>query len=153
MRQFLIVLLALSSFYSQAQLIGAAPKDTSWKKIYRAFPTKINNLVHTKLVARFDYQQSRLIGKAWITLKPHFYPTDSLQLDAKGMDINTVALFKNGKNVPVKYTYDSMVLNIKLDKTYKNTESYTVFIDYVAKPDELKAEGSQAITDAKGLYF
>ena len=35
-----------------------------------------------------------LYGKAWITLKPHFYPTDSLSLDAKGMDINEVAIVK-----------------------------------------------------------
>ncbi len=154
MRQFLIFFLAsIIVFQSQAQPGGAASKDTSWKKVYRSFPTKINNLVHTKLDAKFDYQNSYLIGKVWITLKPHFYPTDSLQLDAKGMNINTVAIVKGGKNIPLKYSYDSMILNIKLDKTYKNTENYTVYIDYVAKPDELKAEGSQAITDAKGLYF
>ncbi|UOQ82369.1 M1 family metallopeptidase [Hymenobacter sp. 5414T-23] len=28
-----------------------------------------------------------------------------------------------------------------------------MYIEYTAKPDELKAKGSQAITDAKGLYF
>jgi aminopeptidase N len=44
-------------------------------------------------------------------------------------------------------------LRIKLDRVYKGGEPYTIFIDYTAKPDEFKTEGSEAITDAKGLYF
>ena len=41
-----------------------------------------------------------MYGKAWITLHPHFYPTDSLTLDAKGMDIKEVALVKEATNNP-----------------------------------------------------
>lgn len=122
-------------------------------KEYRATPERINDLVHTKLDAKFDYTKSQLNGKVWITLKPHFYPTDSLQLDAKAMDIRQVALVKSGRNVPLKYHYDGWFLNIDLDKTYRNNESYTVYIDYTAKPNEFKGKGSAAITDAKGLYF
>ncbi len=124
-----------------------------WKKVYRATPTKVNDLVHTKLDAKFDYSKSYLNGKVWITLKPHFYATDSLQLDAKGMNINKVEIVKAGKNIPLKYSYDSLFLNIRLDKTYKRDERYVVFIDYTAKPDEFQSEGSAAISDAKGLYF
>ena len=122
-------------------------------KSYQPTATKINDLVHTKLEAGFDYSRSQLNGKVWITLKPHFYPTDTLTLDAKGMDIKEVAVVKAGKNVPVKYTYDALQLHINLDKTYKNTESYIVYISYTAKPNEFDAKGSAAITDAKGLYF
>lgn len=126
----------------------------AWKKIYRSFPTKINDLVHTRLDARFDYTKSYLNGKVWLTLKPHFYATDSLQLDAKGMNIHKVELVRAGKNIPLKYQYvDSLVLQIKLDRTYKKDENYVVYIDYTAKPDEFKTEGSAAISDAKGLYF
>jgi aminopeptidase N len=123
-------------------------------KEYRATAEKINDLVHTRLEAKFDYAKSYLYGKVWITLKPHFYPTDSLKLDAKGMEIKQVALVKNGKNSPAKFSYaaDSF-LNITLDKSYKANETYTVFIDYTAKPNEFEAKGSAAITDAKGLYF
>lgn len=122
-------------------------------KEYRATPEKINNLVHTKLDAKFDYSKSQLIGKVWITLKPHFYPTDSLALDAKGMDIRQVAVVKNGKSTPLKYNYNGMVLDIDLDRTYRNNEQYTIYIDYTAKPNEFKAKGSLAITGAKGMYF
>lgn len=132
---------------------GLVNGQDDWKKVYRSFPTKINDLVHTKLDAKFDYSKSYLNGKVWLTLKPHFYATDSLQLDAKGMNINAVAIVKAGKNIPLKYSYDSMFLSIQLDRTYKKDENYTVYIDYTAKPDEFKSEGSAAITDAKGMYF
>src|SRR3982751_719047 len=71
---------------------GLGQADSSLKTVYRETTPRINDLVHTKLDVRFDYDKSYLYGKAWITLKPHFYSTDSLYLDAKGMDINKVAL-------------------------------------------------------------
>ena len=120
---------------------------------YRATPTKINNLVHTKLDVRFDYTNQFLNGKEWVTLQPHFYPTDSLRLDAKGMDIKQVSLVNGEQMMPLKYSYDDHSLLIKLDRNYLSNEKYTVFLDYTAKPNLLKAQGSAAINDAKGLYF
>ncbi len=128
-------------------------KSDGWKKIYRATATRINDLVNTKLDVKFDYSKSWMYGKAWITLHPHFYATDSLNLDAKGMNINEVAIIKSGKHVPLKYVYDSLSLRITLDRTYKGGENYIIFIDYVAKPNEIHEKGSMAIGGAKGLYF
>jgi aminopeptidase N len=120
---------------------------------YQPTPEKIHNLIHTKIDVKFDYTQSRMPGKVWITLAPHFYPTDSLTLDAKGMNINKVAVIKPGKQQPLSYEYDGMLLNIKLDKKYNKNERFTIYIDYVAKPNDYTGKGSVAITDAKGLYF
>nr|NIM34187.1 M1 family peptidase [Hydrotalea flava]NIM37011.1 M1 family peptidase [Hydrotalea flava]NIN02197.1 M1 family peptidase [Hydrotalea flava]NIN13856.1 M1 family peptidase [Hydrotalea flava]NIO92937.1 M1 family peptidase [Hydrotalea flava] len=147
MKKVFIVLLIIvhSTAFSQ--------NKNDWQTIYRGFATKINDLVHTKLEASFDYQHSYLNGKEWVTLKPHFYPTDSLTLDAKGMNIDKVAIDKNGKLIPLQYRYDSMQLKIQLDRTYTQNEKYTIYIQYTAKPNEYKGEGSAAITDAKGLYF
>ncbi|MBS1526617.1 MAG: M1 family metallopeptidase [Bacteroidetes bacterium] len=144
--------LALSLNTSFAQ--GQGKDDSTLLKIYRATPPKINDLVHTKLAVSFDYKKCYMYGKEWVTLHPHFYPTDTLRLDAKGMDIKEVALVKNGKNIPLKYKYDdSLSLAIQLDKVYHNNESYTIYIGYTSKPNLLKARGSAAINDAKGLYF
>src|ERR1700761_5097787 len=147
----------LSGFMGCSLLLQAqeAPRagDEPWKKIYRATATKYDDLVNTKLEGKFDYDKSYMYGKAWVTLKPHFYPTDTVVLDAKGMDIHKVALDKDGKTEPLKYDYDGMTLKVHLNRTYKYTEKYTLFIDYTAKPNELKVhQGSSAITDAKGLY-
>ncbi len=129
--------------------------DTSWKKVYQETATKINNLVHTKLEVKPDFSKSYLYGKAWITLKPHFYPTDSLNLDAKGMEVKKVALINNGsQQIPLLYQYDDWNLRIKLDRTYQSNEAYTIFIDYTAKPDEFDEKYNQgAMLGIKGMYF
>ena len=143
--------LAVTTVCAQAP----APKaEDPAMKIYRAAPPKVNDLVHTKLDVRFDYKKRFMYGKEWVTLHPHFYPTDSLRFDAKYMDINNIAIVKNGKNVPLKFTYqDSLSVAIKLDKVYKGGENYTIYISYTAKPEQVKSKGSVAINSAKGLYF
>lgn len=141
------LLLAAPAF---AQTSAPTPAESP----YRATATKVNDLVHTKLDVSFDYAKRYLNGAARITLKPHAYATDSLRLDAKGMDIKSVGLVNGDKVSPLKYDYtDKMNLRINLGRSFKPGEQYTVAIDYVAKPDELKVKGSAAISDAKGLYF
>ncbi|MEJ7737140.1 MAG: M1 family metallopeptidase [Chitinophagaceae bacterium] len=127
--------------------------DSSLKKVYRETYTRINDLVHTKLEVRFDYAKAHMHGKAFITLTPHFYSTDSLLLDAKGMEIHKLSLVSTNSLSPLKYRYDGIMLNITLNRLYKAGEKYTINIDYTAKPNELKVKGSAAIADAKGLYF
>lgn len=152
MKKLLFSLFWLSSVY----VVLAQPqqaRDTSWKKEYRETSTRINDLVHTRLDARFDFSKAYMNGKVWITLKPHFYATDSLTLDAKGMDFHKVAIAKGANMKDLKYSYDGWQLRITLDKKYKGDEAYTVYIDYTAKPNEVKVKGSAAISDARGLYF
>jgi aminopeptidase N len=127
--------------------------DSSWKQNYRAVATKTNNLKHTKLVARFNYEKSQMNGEVWLKFQPHFYPTKNLVLDAKAMDIKEVALMNGTAKTKLSYTYDSLQLHIDLDKTYTAKESYTIYIKYIARPNEYKGKGSEAIRDAKGLYF
>jgi aminopeptidase N len=144
-----VFVLAAHSVLAQQEKSVATPAATT----YRATPSKINALVHTKLDVKFDYSKRHLIGKEWVTLKPFAYATDSLTLDAKGMDLKTVALV-NGKALQkLKYTYDQEQIKIQLGKNFLPDQAYTIFIEYIAKPDELKTKGSAAITDAKGLYF
>jgi len=153
MKKYLVIAGLYIVSAANAQVTVKAEINPAWKKIYRAEATKINDLVHTKLDVRFDFDKAWMYGKEWLTLKPHFYPTDSLNLDAKGMAINEIALWNNGKKIPLKYSYDSLNLRITLDRTYKNNENYTIYIDYISRPDEYKGQGSAAITEAKGLYF
>ncbi len=152
-KMFFLLALAAGPFLVIAQDDNPPPKDTTWKKMYRGTNPKINDLVHTKLDVKFDYDKAWMYGKEWLTLKPHFYPTDSLTLDAKGMDIKEIAMMKGASKSVLKYTYDGWQLRINLDKTYKAGENYTIYIDYTSKPNEVKVKGSAAINDAKGLYF
>jgi len=122
---------------------------------YQAAAPIVNNLMHTSLEVSFDWTKCYMYGKATITLRPHFYPTDSLTLDAKGMDIKEVSILKGKNRTPLKYTYDSLQLHIMLDKTYTKQDSFQVYVDYVSMPNKLVAEqsGSAAITSHKGLFF
>jgi len=145
------LIMILGTIAVQAQT--EKPADAKVIAEFRGSAPKINALVHTKLEVKFDYAKRHLIGKEWVTLKPYAYATDSLTLDAKGMDIRNVSLV-NGKALQtLKYAYDEEFLKIQLGKKFQPGEVYTIYIDYTAKPDELKVKGSAAITDAKGLYF
>ncbi|NBV10880.1 MAG: M1 family peptidase [Chitinophagia bacterium] len=128
-------------------------EDSSWKQTYRAVATKTNNLKHTKLVANFNYEKSQMHGEVWLKFQPHFYPIKKLVLDAKAMDIKEVALMNGTVKTKLSYTYDSLQLHIDLDKTYTAKESYTIYVKYIARPNEYKGKGSEAIRDAKGMYF
>ena len=145
-----IALTLIQPLFAQSK---AAQEDSSWKQTYRAVATKINNLKHTKLVANFNYQESQMNGEVWLKFQPHFYPTKTLVLDAKAMDIKEVALMKGTVKTKLSYTYDSLQLHIDLDKTYTAKEYYTIYIKYIARPNEFKGKGSEAIRDAKGMYF
>lgn len=146
----LVLACLLSTVFAQSH----EENDSSWKQQYRETPTRINNLVHTRLEVKPDFSRSYLYGKAWLTLTPHFYPTDTLTLDAKGMDIKKLALVRGNQQVPLKYSYDDWTLRIQLDRTYKAGERYTVFIDYTAKPDEFEEKyGGNDMLGIKGMYF
>ncbi|SMB94074.1 Peptidase M1 membrane alanine aminopeptidase [Hymenobacter roseosalivarius DSM 11622] len=152
-KRYLTAAALLLTAAALAQRPAPAPQAAA-PAAYQETAPKINALVHTKLDLQFDYKKRYAYGKAWLTLKPYAYPTDSLRLDAKGMDIKTVALVNGSNQQPLKYSYaDGQNLRINLGKTVAPGTDYTVYIEYTAKPDELKTKGSAAITDAKGLYF
>ena len=120
---------------------------------YRSEYTKLNDLVHTRLEVRFNWEKQHLIGTALLELTPHFYPQNELVLDAKGFEIHSIMMISGSHQIDLQYRYDGMKLNIDLDRTYSRNESYFVEVKYTAKPNELEAGGSAAITSDKGLYF
>jgi aminopeptidase N len=112
---------------------------------------RTNDLLHTKLDVRFNWEKEEVIGKASLKFKPLFYPVSSLTLDAKGFELKKVALQTASGEQSLKYTYDSSHLVINLGKTYTRTEEYTINIDYIARPKS--TGGSSAITSNQGLFF
>ncbi len=116
---------------------------------YRASAKRENDLLHTKLDLHFDWAKERVMGKATLTLKPYFYPTDQVVLDAKGFQFNKINF--EGSNEQLKYDYDSSKVTIHLGKIYNRNQEYKLFIDYTATP--AASGGSAAITSDKGLFF
>jgi aminopeptidase N len=121
---------------------------------YHASVTKSFDLIHTKLDVSFDWDKRYLLGEATISMKPHFYPAATIYLDARGMEINRVASINNKDTLNLNYSYGNDTITIKLGKELTRDEKITVYINYIAKPDELsKVGGSDAISSDKGLYF
>ncbi len=116
---------------------------------YAASVRRTNDLLHTKLDLKFDWSKQHVLGKAWLDLKPLFYDTDELVLDAKGFDLAKVQV--NGKDA--KYDYKDEIMTIDLGRTFSAKEKYQVYIEYTAKPNERTYGGSSAITSEKGLFF
>ncbi|MBL7912284.1 MAG: M1 family metallopeptidase [Bacteroidia bacterium] len=154
--------------------VNIVANEVPKKEEYRASNPRINDIIHTKLEVNFDWTNSRMNGKAEITAKRYFYPGNMLYLNARGMDIKSVVVSETTFNsvkkkegnktieaavetlVPIKtssYKYENDSLKINLGRTFTNKETYYVQIEYVAKPNELKAGGSSAISSDKGLYF
>jgi len=116
---------------------------------YNPSHTRINDLLHTKLDVRFDWEKEQVIGKAWLTMKPHFYETKFVLLDAKGFEI--IQLAKGERDQDYKYEYNGEQIFIELDRTYTRDEEFKIFVRYVATPNQ--SGGSAAITSDKGLFF
>ncbi|MDG1811984.1 MAG: M1 family metallopeptidase [Polaribacter sp.] len=127
----------LTSFNVVAQLAYKKEKD------------KLHALQHTKLSVSLNFENKELNGEAWLTLKTYFYATNKVVLDAKAMLIHQVQL----NNKTLGYNYDQEKLIIELPRFYKKNESFTLYIKYTARPEKVYQKGSNAIKQAKGLYF
>lgn len=178
--QSLFLVFVLSSFFAQSCKTGQSTGSTSTaenkehtitftvpdptadyvlelnRKVgpYRASYPKKFDLVHTKLDVKFDWGKQYLLGQEWVTVTPHFYDQDTLILDAKGMDIHHVALLKEEDSLALDFSYPAeKLLKIELPQTASKGDTLMIYINYTAKPNELKSGGSRAITSNKGLYF
>ncbi len=120
---------------------------------YQASAKRQNDLLHTKLDVRFNWEKQQLMGKATLTFQPYFYATNSLTLDAKSFEVHRVAVIHGNDTSNLVWKYDTEQLFITLDSTYTAQQKYNIFIDYTAKPTERKAGGSSAIQSDQGLYF
>lgn len=125
----------------------------SERETYNPSATRLNDLLHTAIAIRFNWDSVHAYGQATITAKPYFYPTNTIELDARGFVIHEVSLLKGKTKQALDYSYESDVMKIQLDKTYTREETYQLYIDYTAKPNELKQGGSNAISSDKGLFF
>jgi aminopeptidase N len=136
-----------------ADTLVVTPRSAPEPKIYQASNPRSNDILHTKLEVRFDWQNSWMYGKATIDIKPYFNPVKKLYLNARGFDVYKLQMVDAKGNKDLKYVNENDSLKIDLDKEYTRNDKYTIFIDYKAKPNELKLGGSQAINSDKGLYF
>jgi len=120
---------------------------------YKGSATRIMDLEHTTLKIRFDWENQEARGLASLRLHAYAKPVDSFYIDAVAMEIHSVELRENNQKVPCSYSYNGQKLLVRLNKSHGPKDVFELIIDYTARPNEVENEGSEAITDAKGLYF
>lgn len=130
-------------------VISAAPSRPN----YKAAEPQLVDLIHTKLEVGFDWENQYLIGKAEVTLRPYFYATNKVLLDAHNFDFRKVALKLDSSMLELKYQYDGSQMVLELDREYTRNDTLTLFFDYTAKPNEKPVGGGSAIAQDKGLFF
>lgn len=128
---------------------GQDEPESYERPVYNASHERSLDLLHTKLDLHFDWEKEQVLGKATLTLKPYFYPTNKVTLDAKGFEFHKVSFA--GSDAPLKYEYDDQLISIDLGRTFSRNEEFKLYFDYTATPSE--SGGSAAITSDKGLFF
>lgn len=133
---------------------------------YKAARTQEWDLIHTDLNLSFQFEERTASGQATLTLKPHWYATDSLVLDAKNMAVSHVLIIDSAQNLtnpkeptPIKAKalpyriLENKKLWIQLPQIYKKGAVLTIQIHYTANLYEAESTTGTAITSDRGLYF
>ncbi|PZX56637.1 M1 family metallopeptidase [Algoriphagus chordae] len=120
---------------------------------YKPSAKKDFDILHTDLDLSFDYQLQTVIGKAELTIKPFFYPSQELILDAQDFELDEIFFIQKGKRESVSYEYDEVKIHIHLPRVLTKADTFRIAFDYTAFPERNAGGGSEAITDTKGLYF
>lgn len=107
------------------------------------------DLIHTELHVEPRWTDQTLEGRAVLTLKPYFYPQKTLRLNAREMEIRSVA---SGKQ-PLKYGYDGRYLTIALNREYTAEDTLQVEIRYLARPEKIREVEGEENKSEKGLFF
>jgi len=118
--------------------------------LYRGSATRVWDIINTNLALSFNMNEKTANGTAILTLHPYFYTTDTLVLDAKSMQIDSVSMINGPK---VSYTYDGDSLTIRFAKKFYTTDTIQLLVKYKAMPYATSTGGSKAISDDRGLYF
>lgn len=119
-------------------------------KIYRGERTRHFKLIHTKLNIIPDWKHKKLSGKASLILTPYFYPQSQLVLDAKGFNLQSVALEQGDSAIEVPFTYDGSKIKIDLGRPYSAGQNINVVVNYTTI--SMDSDTTYKF-DARGFYF
>ncbi|MEB2775652.1 M1 family metallopeptidase [Algoriphagus sp. D3-2-R+10] len=138
-----------------AALVADTSREEKADETYDYNPSakKDFDILHTDLDLSFEYQRQAVIGKAELTIKPFFYPTRELVLDAQDFEFDEIFFIQAGKRETTTYNYDEEKIHIYLPRELTRADTFRIVFDYIAFPERNGGGGSEAITDTKGLYF
>ncbi|ACT96079.1 Peptidase M1 membrane alanine aminopeptidase [Dyadobacter fermentans DSM 18053] len=143
------------------------PGTITPKGPYRPERPRKNDILYTRLDVQLDWAKQQVPASAILKFKPHFYPQNTLELDAKGFEIKGISMLDTtgeygdltteeiaGKvKKKLEFSYDKRKLTIKLGQEYTRKDTLFVKIDYIAKPNDVPRGKEDDSASDKGLYF
>jgi aminopeptidase N len=160
---FFLVVFSSNVFISNVYSLACKPRKKKTQKVelapilvtakddikdYKGAYTLFFDLLHTKLDVYPNFKDKNIEGTATLTLTPHFYSTNSLSLDAKGMIIHHVISERNNDTLPFVYTGKNIILTFPKPVTRHDT--IVLRIRYTAQPYLLD---SAIVQEGRGAYF
>lgn len=145
----------LASCKGPEQAENKTPKEQKLYAVpdYQAAYTKRVDLINTTLFLTPLWKEKEMKGLAEITCKQHFYPSDSITLNAREMSILNVSLVNGNDKRLLKFEYDKLFLTIRLPRIYYSNEEIKIAIEYIAKPEATVVPGHIPFKSDKGLFF
>ncbi|MBD0373584.1 MAG: hypothetical protein ICV60_22310, partial [Pyrinomonadaceae bacterium] len=122
---------------SRTQAPASPPRRQMRGTEHRRLP-RTYDVQHYIIRTRFDVPNKTVYGDTTVTLKPLSSGFQSFELDATGMEFESVRLEPEGK--ALRWTRTPDKLNVTLDRSYSASDTISVRIKYSATPE-------------KGLYF
>ncbi len=121
--------------------------------VYQIPPDILIDIHHIELDLNFNWMEQEVIGKAKLSLSAYSKAQKTIQLDARGFEIKALRYETADTSYTPEYLYDNLEIIIKPIQKLEATDTVFIFIEYIARPAELKHEIGAAITSSQGLYF
>ena len=119
---------------------------------YQPAAKRVNDIQHMRLEISFDWEHACMPGKVTLQINPFLPQVNMLQLSAIDMEIREVAMLSGNLKTKLKYIYDNRQLHIDLGRNYKQSETYSIYIDYIAHPQVIQGRTNEAEPN-KGMYY
>ena len=121
--------------------------------IYQIPPDILIDIHHIELDLSFNWVEQEVIGRAKISLSAYASSQETIRLDARGFEINSIQYaFADTSYIP-EYRYDNQEILITPIVPLRVSDTALVIISYTASPTSLIHQEGTAITSDQGLYF
>ncbi|NPA33814.1 MAG: M1 family metallopeptidase [Chlorobi bacterium] len=118
---------------------------------YQETPPTLWRLIHIDADVHPVFETQDLFGEATLTLVTHFYPMDSLTLDARQFSIDTIEVI-NPSNIEFEYHYDGRHIRFRFNHTFQKNDTLVVKIKYKNNFSPVDTSG-KAVAGDRGFYF
>ncbi len=124
------------------------------RPLWRMSEVVSDDIVHMDLAIKPDWEKQQIEGNATLFFSPYNRPLSSVAVEGKAMIIKSVRRQDaNGSPKSLSYEYNDYIIDIDLDTTYQTTDTFSIVIEYIARPTELYLHCPGLDPYSQGMFF